>query len=573
MNRILLTVIFLCTFLDLGAQDIASIRKELSRAGDVEKIRLYYQLGLAYGSLPGDSSLHYYKAALKLAEQKHMDSMAMESAAAIGHALYSRTIPDLQKHSLLALQYAQKLGLRNKLGRYYTALGDQAFMQGYYYVSLDYYRYAMAFAEEFKDQGLYSLILMGMGMSYSGLDDYSSALNAFQRSLVIEDSMKRTSMLSNIYSEISIVFSKQKKYAEALRYRHLEDSVSVVRKDSSSVYLGKINTAILYKNMGNFKKAIEIYKEAVKLLTRDSYNKMALYHNFAIALAADKQFSEAMSYFLKSEELNDRLVKSDWFYVINHREMAGATLLEGKTSEALKYAMLSEQMARESGISSEEYKDCILMLSNVYKAMGDMGTAYTYYTKYAALLDSSFQKQRSRNLAEAETRLKLAEKDMQVSALSKENELRKLKAQKENILSAALLAGLGLAGLFSFFIVRAYRKTLKQNGLLKEQRVLIDEQVAQLAIAGNMKSRFFANISHELRTPVTILTGMLELLQDKLSGSREKEKLAIAFGNSRKLQEMIEEMLDLSRLENASPVFKRKQFEDQVAYPEDSLYF
>src|SRR5262249_15055043 len=66
--------------------------------------------------------------------------------------------------------------------------------------------------------------------------------------------------------------------------------------------------------------------------------------------------------------------------------------------------------------------------------------------------------------------------------------------------------------------------------------------------AAKNKSRFFANVSHELRTPITLLNGMLELMQEgNHNGSTEKLRVAVA--NSRRLQNLVDEVLDLSRLE------------------------
>ena len=69
---------------------------------------------------------------------------------------------------------------------------------------------------------------------------------------------------------------------------------------------------------------------------------------------------------------------------------------------------------------------------------------------------------------------------------------------------------------------------------------------AQLSLAADMKTRFLANISHELRTPVTLLAGMMELMNER-AGTKDQQ-LEIAYNNSRKLQYMVEEILERSRI-------------------------
>lgn len=65
----------------------------------------------------------------------------------------------------------------------------------------------------------------------------------------------------------------------------------------------------------------------------------------------------------------------------------------------------------------------------------------------------------------------------------------------------------------------------------------------------HLKSRFFANISHEFRTPLTLIIGPIEdLLQDK-NAQKFKEPLKYIHRNSKRLLQLINQLLDLSRLD------------------------
>lgn len=74
------------------------------------------------------------------------------------------------------------------------------------------------------------------------------------------------------------------------------------------------------------------------------------------------------------------------------------------------------------------------------------------------------------------------------------------------------------------------------------------EIVHQLSL-DHLKSRFFANISHEFRTPLTLIIGPVEdLLQDK-SAQKFKEPLFYIKRNAKRLLQLINQLLDLSRLD------------------------
>jgi signal transduction histidine kinase/DNA-binding response OmpR family regulator len=90
----------------------------------------------------------------------------------------------------------------------------------------------------------------------------------------------------------------------------------------------------------------------------------------------------------------------------------------------------------------------------------------------------------------------------------------------------------------------------RKSQQLEEQTHLLIEQAEKLKELDHAKSRFFANISHEFRTPLTLIVGPLEHI---LSGSlpdRIREKLNLMHRNSHRLQMLINRLLDLSRIDS-----------------------
>ena len=85
---------------------------------------------------------------------------------------------------------------------------------------------------------------------------------------------------------------------------------------------------------------------------------------------------------------------------------------------------------------------------------------------------------------------------------------------------------------------RAYDELEKTHKELKETQARLDE----------IKSRFFANISHEFRTPLTLIIGQTEALL-ATAGERDRGKLEMLARNGRRLLRLINQLLDLSKLE------------------------
>jgi signal transduction histidine kinase len=88
---------------------------------------------------------------------------------------------------------------------------------------------------------------------------------------------------------------------------------------------------------------------------------------------------------------------------------------------------------------------------------------------------------------------------------------------------------------------------------LDQNRKKLEETNRKLIELDQVKSRFFANISHELRTPLTLLLAPLEsLIQERGSsfGPQIQELLVIMQGNGLRLLKLINDLLDLVRLES-----------------------
>jgi signal transduction histidine kinase/DNA-binding response OmpR family regulator/streptogramin lyase len=87
---------------------------------------------------------------------------------------------------------------------------------------------------------------------------------------------------------------------------------------------------------------------------------------------------------------------------------------------------------------------------------------------------------------------------------------------------------------------------------LRREKETTEEQAERLAELDDAKSRFFANVSHEFRTPLTLITGSLQALLDERHGpvtGAQAERLSLARRSADRLLELVEQLLDLARLD------------------------
>lgn len=121
-------------------------------------------------------------------------------------------------------------------------------------------------------------------------------------------------------------------------------------------------------------------------------------------------------------------------------------------------------------------------------------------------------------------------------------------------LSFLMEGGLVWLGAESMILITGFMVTLLLFGVLlgvrsnaiKKEKIILEERASQLQQISQAKNRFYTNITHEFRTPLTVIKGMA----DQIKGQDKIRRLIRR--NSDRLLSMVTQLLDLSKLETNS---------------------
>ncbi|HYI40662.1 MAG TPA: ATP-binding protein [Allosphingosinicella sp.] len=101
-------------------------------------------------------------------------------------------------------------------------------------------------------------------------------------------------------------------------------------------------------------------------------------------------------------------------------------------------------------------------------------------------------------------------------------------------------------------IGQAERRWLVRIAALEDARLVHLVDRSEAIAAEKMRVDFVANASHELRTPLATLLGFIETLQDDSVGGDDEVRsrfLGLMFGEGKRMQTLIEDLMSLSRIE------------------------
>ncbi|MDW3191171.1 MAG: response regulator [Cytophagales bacterium] len=166
-----------------------------------------------------------------------------------------------------------------------------------------------------------------------------------------------------------------------------------------------------------------------------------------------------------------------------------------------------------------------------YRLLGQFEEALAFYTSFTVLGSQILSENYVTELAEIRVGHDLDKVELQNSLLAAEKNAQRAQLIGLVILSLLLMGVVGI-------IFYSRRKVNKSN-----------QELRQL---NSIKSRFFANISHELKTPLTLIKAPVETLLDHGDvhlNTKVRETLSTVKSNTAHLQSLIEEILDLTKLE------------------------
>lgn len=117
--------------------------------------------------------------------------------------------------------------------------------------------------------------------------------------------------------------------------------------------------------------------------------------------------------------------------------------------------------------------------------------------------------------------------------------------------------------LFLLIVITIYRTRTHNQKKMQQQLIQLEHE--QKMRLNEMKLKFFTNISHDLRTPLTLIITPLQIMIDETVHEHSRKKLQTIYKNAQQLMELIDTLLDFRKLDVGAEKL-RCQTRDIIGY-------
>ncbi len=307
---------------------------------------------------------------------------------------------------------------------------------------------------------------------------------------------------------------------------------------------------ILFRNMGNYDKAITYFEQTIESDTKIDINYaeyIALYGMASTYFRTDN-IEEALKL---ADTVTSHPLTTSFYDSEIYRLKAKALMERGRLSEA-RVALDQSRSTYDDyrvGEKTTWRAELEKLASQITAKEGDFETAYKEYQTYHNEYLEAKKYEDLELLESANLVYEIQQQKEKTTLLEKENlvisELLKAKEdtqQTQKLFTRWLVIFIVLALVTLVIILILLKKARKTNALY-----ISAKEKAELH--SRLKTEFISNISHEIRTPLNAIIGFGQVLTDKLEDRQTKKLTSQIVNSSEMLLQLINDLLDFSKIE------------------------
>jgi signal transduction histidine kinase len=497
-------LIYICLLMPLSllAQNrIDSLENELKKQpSDSVKARIYISLAYDYQYIDLKKAKSFAEDAIAISQKNDLrigESYAHETLGAL-YTLSGDYITAL-KHDNKAFEIFSARQDSVGLASIYNSIGDDYFDIGEYDEAYHYYTQGYKIAKIKGDSLLMTISVHNWGRVFKELGQYDAAMDKLLISQKLSQQIHDEEGLPYSLDEIGDIQLRKKEYDAALST--LTKALRLTRKLNIQILEPRTLTklAVIHLHKNDFDKALAYY---------DSTNQLHLKTNNQLG-SAEVELGKANVY-----------------------------AKQNKLDAAIESVNKSLEMARKLNARTLEAA-CFNQFTKLWEKKGDYQKSLQYLKQYKQLEDSLFSHDMQQKLLREQVLFETEHKDTQIAALQSKQDAIDEQLKRQEFIRNILVVVMALSVILLATVYRSGQRRRQINTLLLQHQEEMEKRSEELERLNQVKDKFFSIISHDLRSPINALSGLLDLL-DKGAVTPEElpqhiGELKIRFNHTRTL--------------------------------------
>lgn len=369
----------------------------------------------------------------------------------------------------------------------------------------------------FPEASDYHFRALHMAETYSKKDDFRGKKNK----------VMALNGIGNIYLSLQNLAEAGKYFQEALLYE----------KELGSV----LGQAINYANIGSVYQMMHQYDSAFVYYSRSMEQNMAAKSKLGIGLChihfgeiyeRKKEYDKAEIEYQKAYDIM-RNISDTWHWLRVCLALGRINMLKNNDNKAKQYILLAKAEAEK--IDTPEHLSGVYdLLHRFYERKGDYRRSLDMYRISKAYQDSLQDISKVNQALDMRINYEREKSTLRIDQLNAQYEIQK---NEKKIITRASVVILILMVLFLTALFYAYRHRIRVNKILKN----VDK----------MRSVFFTNVTHEFRTPLTIILGFISHIkrQKKMINPEIVAYLNVMEKQGNNLLQLVNRMLNMAKME------------------------
>ena len=342
------------------------------------------------------------------------------------------------------------------------------------------YNLAINYFTEIGDSGRIAQCYNGLGIIFDMQNNYEKALEYYHKSIKIAENVSDKRTMSVCYTNIGIIHRNIGQYEKAIQYYNQALKIAEEINNKNGVAACYGNLGVVYHDIKDDAKSKECYLKALKIVEElgDKYGiSFCLMSLGNISLDATN-YSEAIDYYLKSIEIKKELNDDDGISIL-YGNIGDTYTRQSKYNEAIEYYEKGLEISKKYGFLDNQ----LFVYENMtvtYEKMGNFTKALEYHKLYYKMNDSIFNKEKSKQLTEMETKYQTEKTQQEIEKQNLELGKQNAEIQKQTILRNSFIASFVLILIIALVIYRNFRNKKKANIILSQQKVEIQQQKEEI---------------------------------------------------------------------------------------------